>query len=205
MALRKLQDWKGRLLSMAGRCVLIQAVLNALQQHYMFSTALPITASLELEKYARSFLWKGTSARLHTISWEVVTTSKSEGGLGLRRLSVLCEAVLGVVAFGFIVNPSSIFPFFASKYKWRGNPWEIEEPRRASLVWKNLCRDIWKKTQFSIVRKALLAFMLWHIWKGRNGCIFNHTYPQPYVIVSKVLAHVRECLKRLVKEKVDCN
>ncbi|KAK1260188.1 hypothetical protein QJS04_geneDACA023438 [Acorus gramineus] len=141
---RKLQDWKGRLLSMAGRCVLDQAVLNALPQHYMLSAAVPISATMDIERAARSFLWNGATSqsKIHTVSWEVITRPKTEGGLGLRRLPLLREAMLGTLAFRFIVSSSVTSSFFALKYKWNGNSWEVEETRKASQVWRSNCQGI---------------------------------------------------------------
>ncbi|KAK1326632.1 hypothetical protein QJS10_CPA01g03023 [Acorus calamus] len=129
---------------MAGRCVLIQAVLNALPQHFMLSAAMPISATMDIELAARSFLWNGaiSQSKIHTVSWEVITRPKTEGGLGLRRLPLLREAMLGTLAFKFIVNSSVISSFFALKYKWNGNPWEVEETRKASQVWRSICRGI---------------------------------------------------------------
>ncbi|KAK1265265.1 hypothetical protein QJS04_geneDACA019433 [Acorus gramineus] len=83
---RKLQDWKAHFISMAGRRVLIQAVVNAIPQHYILSAAMPISAIMDVEKSAPSFLWNGTlgQPKIHTISWDVVTQSKAEGGLGYQ-------------------------------------------------------------------------------------------------------------------------
>ncbi|KAK1325137.1 hypothetical protein QJS10_CPA01g01196 [Acorus calamus] len=138
---QRLQGWKGQLLSMAGRCVLIQSVINAMPQHFMLSAALSVGVANEVEKAARSFLWNGSSLapKIHLICWESVTRDKKEGGLGIRRLTGLREAILGIIAFKFLLSPSMLSSMYALKYKWNGNPWELVEPRTASPVWKSLC------------------------------------------------------------------
>ncbi|KAK1324520.1 hypothetical protein QJS10_CPA01g00703 [Acorus calamus] len=147
---RRLQGWKGQMLSLAGRCVLIQSVLNAVPQHFMASAAMPASTTRDVEQVARSFLWHGTSSssKLHLISWEAVSRSKANGGLGIRRISLLREAVLGMIAFRFLLNPSVATHFFALKYRWNGNPWEVMESQKSSAVWKALCHGIKLIRQF---------------------------------------------------------
>ncbi|KAK1305411.1 hypothetical protein QJS10_CPB11g00301 [Acorus calamus] len=147
---RRLQGWKGQMLSLAGRCVLIQSVLNAVPQHFMASAAMPASTTRDVEQVARSFLWHGTSSssKLHLISWEAVSRSKANGGLGIRRISLLREAVLGMIAFRFLLNPSVATHFFALKYRWNGNPWEVMESQKSSAVWKALCQGIKLIRQF---------------------------------------------------------
>ncbi|KAK1290031.1 hypothetical protein QJS10_CPB18g00903 [Acorus calamus] len=70
---------------------------------------------------------------------ESVTRDKKEGGLGIRRLTGLREAILGIIAFKCLLSPSMLSSMFALKYKWNGNPWELVEPQTASPVWKSLC------------------------------------------------------------------
>ncbi|KAK1289122.1 hypothetical protein QJS10_CPB18g00828 [Acorus calamus] len=50
------EGWKGQLLSLAGRTILIKSVMNALPQHFMLSAAMPMTAVRDVEKAARSFM-----------------------------------------------------------------------------------------------------------------------------------------------------
>ncbi|KAK1313470.1 hypothetical protein QJS10_CPA06g01099 [Acorus calamus] len=137
---RRLQGWKGRMLSMAGRSILIQSVINALPQHFMLSVAMPLSAVKDVEQAARSFLWNGADLlpKIHLLSWEAVTRAKAHGGLGLRQLSAMREAMLGVIAFKYLINSSDISSYFALKYKWNGNPWELGNFCKASLVWKAL-------------------------------------------------------------------
>ncbi|KAK1305215.1 hypothetical protein QJS10_CPB11g00979 [Acorus calamus] len=141
---RRLQGWKGRMLSMAGRSILIQSVINALPQHFMLSAAMPLSAVKDVEQAGRSFLWNGADLlpKIHLISWEAMTRAKAHGGLGLRKLSAMREAMLGVIAFKYLINSSDISSYFALKYKWNGNPWELGNFRKASPVWKALSQGM---------------------------------------------------------------
>ncbi|KAK1306467.1 hypothetical protein QJS10_CPA10g01111 [Acorus calamus] len=185
----------------------------------MLSAALSVGVANEVEKSARSFLWNGSSLapKIHLICWESVTRDKKEGGLGIRRLTGLREAILGIIAFKFLLSPSMLSSMFALKYKWNGNPWELVEPRTASPVWKSLCfglrlirpnvrklpDEIWSNTYFKHVQQVTLALMLWQLWRCRNEWIFRRQEPQPLMVETRVLIHAKECAQKLMKHTED--
>ncbi|KAI9112505.1 hypothetical protein K1719_016428 [Acacia pycnantha] len=53
----RLSSWKGKYLTMAGRAVLIKAVISALPSYQMQSSLLPKGVIREIEKISRNFLW----------------------------------------------------------------------------------------------------------------------------------------------------
>ncbi|KAK1307043.1 hypothetical protein QJS10_CPA10g01341 [Acorus calamus] len=133
-AARKLQGWKSQLLSMAGRAELIRTVINALPVHHMYAAVLPISTLNQLEAMAHTFLWQGSKEHrtIHLINWETITTSKSQGGLGFHRLHALRKAVLGKIAFIFLLRPTLVGEAFKFKYRWAENPWEFHITSRSS-------------------------------------------------------------------------
>ncbi|KAK1294630.1 putative multidrug resistance protein [Acorus calamus] len=183
------------------------------------NAALSVGVANEVEKAARSFLWNGSSLapKIHLICWESVTRDKKEGGLGIRRLTGLREAFLGIIAFKFLLSPSMLSSMVALKYKWNGNPWELVEPRNASPVWKSLCfglrlirpyvrklpDEIWSNTYFKHVQQVTLALMLWQLWRCRNEWIFRRQEPQPLMVATRVLIHAKECAQKLMKHTED--
>ncbi|KAK1326072.1 hypothetical protein QJS10_CPA01g01422 [Acorus calamus] len=132
---RRLQGWKGQLLSLAGRTILIQSVMNALPQHFMLSAAMPMTAMRDVEKAARSFLWNGyeSSYKIHLISWEAVTRDKANGGLGLRRLSIMREAMLGFI---IRTEPPRGHNSGKSTWCWDGSTAKTPKVRDVYAVWQ---------------------------------------------------------------------
>ncbi|CAI0554757.1 unnamed protein product [Linum tenue] len=92
----RLEGWKGLLLSLGGRVVLINSVL-ASQCTYMSSLFLiPKNVIKTLEKIQRDFLWSGTQEkeRFHLVSWDLCKTAKKRGGLGIRDLELHNQALL---------------------------------------------------------------------------------------------------------------
>ncbi|KAI9122784.1 hypothetical protein K1719_005673 [Acacia pycnantha] len=78
---RKLANWKGSLLSMAGKIVLIKSVLSAIPYYQVQSVLIPKGILLNLEKMSRDFFWNHNrdSKKMHLISWNVMKKNKSEG------------------------------------------------------------------------------------------------------------------------------
>lgn len=97
----KLEGWRAKFLSKAGRIVLINSVLNSLPTHVMQCTMLPKSVNNRLDRICRNFLWGSTDERkkLHPISWDIVTKPKAEGGLGLRRSEDRNKALVGSLAW----------------------------------------------------------------------------------------------------------
>jgi ribonuclease HI len=94
----KLSSWKAKLLSPAGRVVLIQSVTSSIPAYYMQNVALPVRTCSKLDKLNRDFLWGSSSdrKRMHMVGWEKVCKPKDKGGLGLystksRNIALLAK------------------------------------------------------------------------------------------------------------------
>ena len=74
----KLQGWKRRNLSFAGRATLIKLVLSAIPTYHMQTAMIPMSVLEEVEKYARSFLWGNSedSRKIHHVNWDTITLTK---------------------------------------------------------------------------------------------------------------------------------
>lgn len=46
--------------------------------------------------------------KLHAVSWESLCKPKEQGGIGLRRLREMNEALLGKIGWNVIVNPNNL-------------------------------------------------------------------------------------------------
>ena len=58
---------------------------------------IPRRAAAKLEKIHRDFLWGGCALeqKPHLVRWAIVRLDKQQGGLGIRDLTILNEALLG--------------------------------------------------------------------------------------------------------------
>ena len=84
----KLQGWKEKLLSQAGREILLKAVVQAIPIFAISCFKLPVGLCKEIEMQIRKFWWgeRGSQRKIHWNSWEVLCKPKEEGGMGLKDL-----------------------------------------------------------------------------------------------------------------------
>ncbi|GKB13443.1 RNA-directed DNA polymerase, eukaryota, reverse transcriptase zinc-binding domain protein [Tanacetum coccineum] len=84
----RINTWRNKTLSYAGRIQLIASVLSSMQQYWASVYLLPNTVINDLEKLFKRFLWNaGDSARGKVrVAWKVVCRPKDQGGLGIKSL-----------------------------------------------------------------------------------------------------------------------
>jgi len=93
---RKIAGWKGKLLSNAGREILIKVVAQVTSTYMMSCFMLPNSLCNELNSLVRNFWWgqKDKERKMAWVSWEKLCTRKSEGGMGFKDLRAFNMALL---------------------------------------------------------------------------------------------------------------
>ena len=93
---RKIVGWKGKLLSNAGREILIKAVAQATPTYTMSIFKLLDSLCKDLNSMMGNFWWgqKGRERRLAWVSWEKLCKPKAEGHMGFRDLKAFNLALL---------------------------------------------------------------------------------------------------------------
>ena len=88
---KRLALWKRSYISNGGRITLIKSSLASLPLNQMPLVRMPVFEAQRLEKLQRDFLWGGggVNKKPHLVKWEVVCTSKDQGGLGLKKTAPL--------------------------------------------------------------------------------------------------------------------
>ena len=94
---KKLGGWKEKLLSQAGKEILLKSVILALPSYVMSCCRLPRTLCKNVCSEMAKFWWgqKENERKLHWIKWERMTDIKAEGGLGFRDLQDFNLALWG--------------------------------------------------------------------------------------------------------------
>ena len=92
---KRIQSWKVRLLSYAGRLELIKSVINSLNNFWLSAFVLPKGCIKEIEKLCRDYLWSSSPDTRGNakVAWYDLCLPKSEGGIGLRNLSLWNKAL----------------------------------------------------------------------------------------------------------------
>ncbi|XP_056685502.1 uncharacterized mitochondrial protein AtMg00310-like [Spinacia oleracea] len=152
---KKLQRWKGMVLSKAGREVMIKAVAQSLPTYAMSVFKFPSSFCDELRSLVAQFWWgqKQGERKIHWVSCKKLCRPKEEGGLGFRDFKLFNWALLGKQAWRLIQKPGSLleqllraryYPsssFMAAElgtlpsYTWRGI-WEAKWVVRRGMRWR---------------------------------------------------------------------
>lgn len=106
----KLAGWKKPYLTRAGKIALINSVLSSLPVYFMSLFDMPKYVELKLERIMRNFLWNDNKGhrKLHLVKWDVIRRRKRNGGLGVKKLRVMNNALW---SSGYGDLPMSLKPY----------------------------------------------------------------------------------------------
>ena len=117
---RRLPGWAAKLLTIAGRLTLVNAVLTSIPIYLMSVCKLPVWVIEEIDKTRRNFFWKGgvqNERKIHLANWPMLCKPKKMGGMGILDLKIFNKAIL-------------------SKWYWQ---WQAKEEK----MWKRLFLSIY--------------------------------------------------------------
>lgn len=95
-ALKKMQGWKNKLVSLAGKETLIKDVVQVGPTYAMACFLLPENLLDKLNHITRNYWWKGDleSRGVNWSSWDKMVLLESEGGMGFRNYQAFNTALL---------------------------------------------------------------------------------------------------------------
>jgi len=89
----RLDGWKTKLLSRAGRVTLAQSVVSALPTYSMQNLWIPEGVCNQIDASIRQFIWGRKHS--HWVNWKMITQPKSKGGLGIRTARASNISIMG--------------------------------------------------------------------------------------------------------------
>ena len=123
---RRLAGWKRLYLSKGGRVTLIKCILSNLLTYFLSLFPIPAAVANRIEKIQWSFLWSGIrdEPKFHLVKWASVCTLLSSSGLGIRKVRLFNEALLGKWLWRFGLEKDALWrQVIVVKYGCRWGGW----------------------------------------------------------------------------------
>ncbi|CAM8972135.1 unnamed protein product [Rhodiola kirilowii] len=90
----RIGGWIGNLLSMGGKIIIIESILNSLLTHILAALPTPVTVINRISSLFASFLWDNNGQkRRHWVNWTDICRPHEAGGLGIRNLNNVRKAL----------------------------------------------------------------------------------------------------------------
>lgn len=139
---RKLARWKAQYLSLGGRLILINSVLDSLPTYVISPFLIPSKVTKKLGRQRRDFLWQDNKEGNNycLVKWEIVMLSKDKGGLGIKNLNLQNKSLLMKWLWRYTSEERALWnEMIMSKYgelsPWYTKP--VNEPFGVG-VWKTI-------------------------------------------------------------------
>lgn len=108
---KKLSNWKSQFLSLGGKVVFINAVLDAMPTHMMSLFPNPVNVVDRIDALRRNFLWEGNidKKKIHLVKWDDLLLGKKEAGLGIKNLRIQNQSLLMIWLWRFVSDEQSVW------------------------------------------------------------------------------------------------
>jgi hypothetical protein len=194
---KRLSGWKGKMLSVGGRLVLINSVLSNLSM-FMLSFFEVSRGVLERLDYYRSrFFWQsdGHKRKYRLTKWSVLCTPKDQGGLGILYLNLQNKCLLSKWVFKLIHEDVIWQRLLRNKYLRHKTITQVEYMPGDSPFCSGLMKiknDLLRMGKFTVSDGSQTRF-----WEdaGLDNTPFKSQYPSLYNIVRKKSATVATILR----------
>lgn len=99
-----------KLLSAAGKEVLLKSVIQSIPTYIMSCFVLPINLCSDIHQLMASFWWgsKADERKIHWMAWSKLCTPKNEGGMGFRDLNIFNLSLLAKQGWRILMFPDSL-------------------------------------------------------------------------------------------------
>jgi ribonuclease HI len=177
---KRMQDWKVKFLSQAGKEILLKSVIQAIPTYGMSVFLLPKTLCKEINSLMQKFWWDHQDkSRVHWMSWKRMGLSKADGGLGFRDLRSFNLALLAKQAWRLWHCPNSFLAQIMEAKYYRGkNFLESKLGNRPSFAWRSIHGSC------SLLKEGLI----WRIGNGSRVRIWKDKWlphPSTFMVQSK--------------------
>ncbi|GAU12879.1 hypothetical protein TSUD_73660 [Trifolium subterraneum] len=161
---KRINSWRGRALSKAGKEIMIKSVLQEIPSYVMSMFILPASLIDDIEKMINVFWWRNGSTNnntkgIHWLAWERLACPTAYGGLGFRNFEAFNKAMVAKQVWNIVQNPNSLVAkLIKARYFPRSSLFEAPLGYNPSFAW----RSMWQ------ARQILSLGCRWRIGSGDN-------------------------------------
>ncbi|GAU29062.1 hypothetical protein TSUD_278180, partial [Trifolium subterraneum] len=162
---KRINSWRGRALSKAGKEIMIKSVLQAISSYVMNMFILPASLIRDIEKMINAFWWRSGSTNnnntkgIHWLAWERLACPKAYGGLGFRNFEAFNKAMVAKQVWNIVQHPNSLVAkLIKARYFPRSSLFEAPLGYNPSFAWCSM----WQ------ARQILSLGCRWRIGSGDN-------------------------------------
>jgi hypothetical protein len=143
----RLNSWGNKYVSLGGRIVLLNSVLNAIPIFYLSYLKIPEKVVKEVIRIQRNFLWGevGGGRKICWVKWRKVCLPRSKGALGVRDVRLVNLSLMAKWKWRLIQDDLPLWKvvlrekygvFIIGALPPEGSRW----PRFSSIWWKDLSK-----------------------------------------------------------------
>jgi hypothetical protein len=162
----QIQGWQEKLLSKAGKEIMIKAVAQAIPTYAMSCFDLTKGLCEEISSIIARYWWsqQDKTNKIHWVSWKMLTKSKSKGGLGFRDLYIFNLAMLAKQAWRILLFPETLCAqILRAKYFPGRSILETKARSGISYTWRSILKGA----------QLLKEGIIWRIGDGKSVNIWN--------------------------------
>ncbi|CAM8887236.1 unnamed protein product [Rhodiola kirilowii] len=138
---KRVQGWKEKMLSMAGKKILIKAVIQEIPMYAMMCFKIPEALIKRIVSIVSRYWWSngGEGKGIYWCKFEKLCRSKLEGGLGFRDLGIFNDALLSKQVWRLLKCRESLTGrLLKAKYYKEGRILNWNLGRRPSVAMRNI-------------------------------------------------------------------
>ncbi|XP_039119691.1 uncharacterized protein LOC120255989 [Dioscorea cayenensis subsp. rotundata] len=177
---RAVDNWGKVKLSKAGKSILINSILMSTPIYYLAVYPIPDSILAKISLIARKYLWANYDhgSGMPLVNWDTITSSRSEGGLGIRNLLKVKHSLMAKNLFNLLNKHENIWVDIVCLKYGDFNFWTMKPPPNCSAFFRGLCynANVLKPFLWINCLNPSVTSFLYHPWLFETPLAFKPVF-----------------------------